>query len=832
MSDAKKSKDLEYRPISRKYLRYLLEGLNDEDRGSGTFAQLATKLLHRRKCANIVPATEPSSGGDHGQDARTQRVLLDSDGRFRLYASPPETPERWIFAFSVTQEWKPKLMSDAAKIIANGLQPDAIIFVTNQFIHPEHIKIDAETAVFNAHGVKCEILDGQWFLDQLYEDDYPLAVEFLGCEPANDPKLMEMFQRIYGLQEGGLSEDEAIELEHLKARVQYRNRYIDTPEHLVEDLSRIGAILAPYEAYIEEAIAWYQEALPELDHLTRLPVGIELLHNYFKARQKLPGWEEAIFARMAKFIDIIFTCEVRGLYHYVSDWLIYLFPKLGSMEAFSTLYQSTLERFRAIDRTRLGELSLAYLDETMLFLNLIEIYQGVDDASDWLKRVAAFLERIRTVGPFPRRRIANVLGILAPMLTGLPAYEACFDRAMELRGEQEGGFSKAGVLRDRAIAHVQARQLEDAIIMGSRAKRLWFSEASIRGYMLMTYAMAKWYTDLGRLQAAEFELLEAGHLAFWQPAFIEPDLLAGMVMSLASIAFEQGCVLRAYRWMRSYLAICHQYRVEPQQESVDGMLEQNLPLVAMRLYASNRPIHDQLLRLANAIDPNLLLSHKEIILTSDEEFDVWLEDLTPEQQSECRDLRRRVHAGEAGAIENWSLYDELAPEQSLEWRMSVPSLDSLTVRITYQNDPKLAQMAFTLAVILQIWWLFHHRELEQLTFADDEVQITLAWMADMGSEPLTVSIEPSSEVKVSVAFTPDYVQKVAGPTSEGIIDYFLKVISSTLIHITLDDPDEVLALFNAEQHGEGIYRLSLVAHPAYLWTTAFAQLGIGEDDAA
>ncbi len=147
--------------MSRKYLRYLLEGLNDEDCGSGTFAQLAEKLLHRRKCAKIVPATEPSSGGDLGQDARTGRVLLDSDGRFRLYASPPTIPERWIFAFSVTKDWKPKLMSDAAKIVANQLEPDAIIFVTNQFIHPEHVKIEAERAVAETHGVRCEILDGQ-----------------------------------------------------------------------------------------------------------------------------------------------------------------------------------------------------------------------------------------------------------------------------------------------------------------------------------------------------------------------------------------------------------------------------------------------------------------------------------------------------------------------------------------------------------------------------------------------------------------------------------------------------------------------------------------------
>src|SRR6266566_411295 len=56
------------------------------------------------------------------------------------------------------------------------------------------------------YGVPCEILDGQWILNQLYEQDYHLAVEFLGCAPEADPNLMDMFRRLSGLQEGGLSE--------------------------------------------------------------------------------------------------------------------------------------------------------------------------------------------------------------------------------------------------------------------------------------------------------------------------------------------------------------------------------------------------------------------------------------------------------------------------------------------------------------------------------------------------------------------------------------------------------------------------------------------------
>lgn len=818
-----------YRPVSRKYLRYLLEGLNDEDRGSGTFAQLAEKLLHRRKCANIVPATEPSSGGDLGQDARTGQVLLDSDGRFRLYASPPTTPERWIFAFSVTKEWKPKLMSDAAKIVANQLEPDAIIFVTNQFIRPEHVKIQAERTVAEAHGVRCEILDGQWMLDELYDHDYALAVEFLGCEPERDPQLLEMFQRVYGLREEGLSADDALEYERLKTRVQYRNRYADTPEHLVQDLARLGALLTPYEARVEEAIAWYEEALPELDRLTRLTVGIELLNGYFKALQKLPGWPERIMAWLPKLVDMTMASGARGMYHHVADWLMFLAPKLQDSADFRALYSDTLARFRAFDRGGMGELSTLYLDETIAYLELIEILR-TDAFSGWMTGVATLLDRAAKVRAFPIGRLANALGTLGPLMADTLEYETCFERAMDLKGKQEGGFSKAATLRDRALAHAKAQQLEDAIVMASRAKQLWFSEKTFRGYLLVSYVLAKWYCELGQWQAAEFELLEAGYLATWQPAYMEADIFAGVVAGLATIALEQGRVLRAYRWMRYYLPICNQYRVEPHQEILDAFLEHNLPLLAMRLYASHRQIHDRLVVLADAIDPDLLRGHKEIAVASDEEFEVWLADLSAEQQEECRALRQRIRRGEAEPLENLTICEELADEQQLEWTMAHPAPQGLRVRLDYRREPRLAQVAFTLAVVMQVWAAFIHRELKLLTFADDELHIALDWMDHDGSEPLEVSASAYGAcTSVSVRITSAFVADLAGTTTAGMISLFLKVVGQILYMSTLDDPEEVMGLLDPDVHGEAIKRLSSVAHPAYLWATAFAQLGLAED---
>lgn len=822
-----------YHPITRRYLRYLLVSLNDEDSGGGTFAQLAVHLIQRRKCANIVPATEPSAGGDLGQDARTQRVLLDSDGRFRLYQSPPIVQERWIFAFSIRQDWSAKLRSDAAKIIANNLHPDLIVFVTNQFINPEHIKIDAERAITQQHGVSCEILDGQWILDQLYEQDYPLAVEFLGCPPETDPKLMDMFRRLYGLEEGGLSEEEAVELEQLKSQVQYRNRYIDTPEHLIQDMHRIGNILAPYEAYIEEALRWYEEALPELDRITNLSDGIELLYSYFKALQKLPEGLFKIFAWLPKFIDMVFATEARSMYHYVSVWLHRLFPSMRGQEKFDSLFRITLDRFRAIDRSRLGSLSKAYLDETILFLEFPLIYENDQEVLRWLQRIHSFLQSISTIEAFPRYHIVGLLGVLAPHLGHIAEYETCFELATELKSEQEGGLSKADTYKKRALAHARANQFEDALLQASRAQKIWLNEHSIRGYLLITHAMAHWYDQLGYAQAVEYELILGINIATWQPAFMESDIFLAMIVALSSIALKQGRVLRAYRWLFYYQRICHMYRLEPDETILKELLEGNLIVLAAYLYLHNRLIHDRLVEIANNIDTNLLLGYREINLSDDEEFENWLSDLTPEQQEEVRNLRLKIQNEEPKLPEGFIEYDELAQEQYIEWQLHLAIDDILTFRIHYRRDPILAQMAFTIAVMIQIWSVFLNRDLAGLTLVDDQVDIVLEWQKQEDTEPIYITSETvRDKLIITLTITPQYIKQVADIDPDDFLAFFLKTVPHIIRELSIDPPDEIMHLFDPETYGAGVNSMIMAGSPAFLWESAFTRTVMGVDDAS
>ncbi len=820
-----------YRPISRRYLRYLIENLNDDDSGPSIFAELAERLIHRRKCANIVPATQPSAGGDYGQDGRTQKVLLDSDGRFRLYEAPPVIEERWIFAFGIKPDWRSKLHADAVKIVLNDLRPDRIIFVTNQFINPEHLKIDYERSIEEELKVPCEILDGTWLLSQLYENDYQLAVELLHCPPEQDPELMKMFERIFGLKEEGISEEEALEVENLKARVQYRNRYTEMPEYLVRDLRNIGDILSQYDGTLDEAIKWYEEALPELDKLRLLTEGIELLYAYFVALFKLPDGATKIFGWLPKLIDLVFRAEHRSLYVYISVWLQYLYPTLQDEEEYRKRYYNTLDQFKSLDRESMSRLSLAYLDEVILLLEFVLVHRDNLDRNVYLNRVRSFLEAVAPITPFPLKRIVGMLAVVAPTWNAESDFEDIFELALDLISKQTGSFQKATTLKERAIAHEKAGQLEEAIVINTRAKRLWLNETTSRGFMLVTFVLATWYKRLGYLQAAEYELYEGIYMAISQPKYSHPDLLAGMFIELTSLAFMQGRVLRAYKWLDAYFVICKLHQLEPDSEIVDKYLFHNLPTILMRLYSSNRPLHDKLVKLGETFNTNVLIDHKALFLSNEAEFKIWIDDLSQEGRNVAQELRNKVHLGDMEPLEDWIVYDELGSQQYIQWIIPVPIQEKLEVQIVYSRGKKLDLIAASLASMLQILIVFAKDKLDQLTFADDTMKIVLE-IADGGSNDIEVIQNNTKDgFQINVRLVNKFVSDSPDELAELSKSLLAHVSLEMLDALIIDDREELVKIFTPEQFGAVFDRIFAVAPPLVLLNiTPFVKTIFGEYD--
>ncbi|GAB5491985.1 MAG: hypothetical protein Phog2KO_22000 [Phototrophicaceae bacterium] len=801
------------RPISRKYLRYLVEALNDYDSGRGTFARLVTSLIHRRKCSNILPATEPSSGGDLGQDARTHDVyLFESSNLFRLYESPPETPERWIFAFSIAKDWEDKLEKDVQKILKNNLHPDRIIFVTNQFISPEKRKITIERNIENIHSVSFEILDGQWIVDQLYNYDYVLAVEYLECPPENDPQLAEMFQRIFGLKETGLSEDEGAQVEQLKQQLQYRNKYADNMNHFIQDLNHIGNILVKYDKHLEESIQWYEEGLSIVDELDYKIDGIQLYYDYFKALFKLPHGITRILELLPKFIDMVFDAKNTDLYGYIQNWLFFAFGKSPENEELRELFKQTRERFETINIDHLGVVNIAHVDEIIVIFDLFMSQVGLHERQDTLDSLFLFLKRIESLHFYPVEGIAKTLGAVAVWMTGNEQFEKCYEFALEIESKQHGKFQKAQSLAKRAVYHADAKQYEEAIKIGLRAKQLWFSDDTIRGFLLACMSISEWYKEIGYFAVAELELYEGLHVAYWNTAKAESDLFVKMLLSLYGISLKQGKPLQGFKWLWYFYVVSNEKRIIPNAEVYENYLLSNGIIILSALYKENREQHDQLLALIDKFGiEDGFTSYKRIIMSSDEEFDKYVDDIDEDGRTEAREMRKMVRSGKQHAPEDFIFYNELASKQFYSFTMPVYIFDQVAIKVEYDSNKESEIVAFTLTSMLQTWLAVAVDEFQKLTFVDQSIIIDI--IIDDKRHIITKVMDDET-FKLQVTMTHEDGKHMLNGEASQTIEFVATILITLIESIVIDSPDDVKIF--SETLEEVIKRHSLLGLPAYI----------------
>ena len=99
--------------LDRAMLEYHLSTLTSRNEEL-LFEEFAKALLQRTVCPNLLPHTGPSGGGDSKVDSETYPVAPSL--ALSWYVGEPDkaSTERWAFAFSAKEKWRPKVSSDVA----------------------------------------------------------------------------------------------------------------------------------------------------------------------------------------------------------------------------------------------------------------------------------------------------------------------------------------------------------------------------------------------------------------------------------------------------------------------------------------------------------------------------------------------------------------------------------------------------------------------------------------------------------------------------------------------------------------------------------------------
>lgn len=167
--------------LDRSLLEYHLHSLTTRGQEKD-FETFARKLAQKEICPNLLPQTGPTGGGDSKVDSETYPVSDDLAAVWYVGVGSRAYGERWAFAFSAKQDWRPKVRSDVEKIKDTNRGYAKAFFVTNQPV-PDRVRAAVEDELTNLHGLDVRILDRTWILDRVFENGHEaLAVETLGLQ--------------------------------------------------------------------------------------------------------------------------------------------------------------------------------------------------------------------------------------------------------------------------------------------------------------------------------------------------------------------------------------------------------------------------------------------------------------------------------------------------------------------------------------------------------------------------------------------------------------------------------------------------------------------------
>lgn len=793
------------------WLRYLLEQLNTQPGGGGRFEQLAAALVHRRKVANIKPATPPSSGGDLGVDARTTKRLLEHEPVFRMYETPPEADEHWIFAFSIEKKWKPKLTGDLKTIIANGFTPSRVVFVTNQRISPERIKIQEERKLAERFKRQVEILDGSWIEQQLLSDDYYLAVIHLGAPPLSEPRLGAFAKRVAALEAKGISPIDALEVDRLERAVQYHNRSTDYAEHFFCDVTSLAGILASHPDTRLRGIEWYRVAWQRAKEGPTDPGAMGLAYAYLRALADQPGLHDEMLDGVDRYVDMVIESNVPYHARGAANLLLHLMPTRST----NTRWLAVRDRLRAWCTSApgrgYGQASSGHAADAALVLGLTDRNLAKDAVAlhAYIVALTNHIATYRAVRPVPLEHWAGVLSQIPEDLSQSEAFDVAHQLTIEVVREREGDVAAARLQRDRALKLRRAGRYAEAVRHASRAQLAWFSQENRRGSLLMGLLIADCFQSLERPWAARAALYQVWQVATTAPRHEDLDLVPQVFLELNTCAVKVGWWREAFYSLQRYYAACSLARIEPAPEVAEHV-QGTVPVLLEGLRRVAPKIHERLLEQARSTFPGAALTHEELHLATDEAFESWLDDpeLTAEAQSELRIMRARMRSGDFPFSP--PPVDEAASLRVLESSWD-HALGTSMLRVTTPNTRHGISTAIDLMSQFEAWLIFTNHA--RLCVVDDVVQIRIR-EGGVAEESGSITVLPDGTIELLIV--PEKIEESYDAATTEAMNLALGGLVTAVIGSSLDDPKEIFDGFAPPKFARAREAIASAAPPGYI----------------
>ena len=536
----------EHEPIVDKtYLAFAL-GQVTERKDEVPFEHFCRKLAEKEICPNLIPQTGPTGGGDSKVDSETYPVSERIAARWYIGEPERSSKERWAFAFSAKQDWKPKVKDDVRKIVKTGRDYSMVYFFTNQQV-PDRQRGDIEDKLSAEWGLDVRIFDRNWIADKVLTNGHQglfestLQVHLEGAttrrlgptDYERDISLTELDDRIanpdcYSGMQHELAED-CLETAILARGLEQPRNEVDGRFDRAERAARDGGndrqLLRITYHRAWTAICWHED-YHEFNRLYGIAASLGLgKDNVWDLERLVILWKAGTAWRRNQAISYGST-----------DWdghtvaLRVALGDIGSNEAKPTS---------------------ALMAQTLLAM-MSMVDKGTGEAlRSGLSEIAAILEHARHHLDYPFDSMARIVEELVNMVGGDGGLDEPLEKIIAIQAERGGEVQEGRMRLQRAFACVKAGRHVEAIRQAGMSQVPLGHGGDDEAFLKAIFTTAYAYEAMGLLWAARASYVFALH---WVLREIEtsgrvPSRLYVPLTRLIWVEIQLGRVPQALCWV-------------------------------------------------------------------------------------------------------------------------------------------------------------------------------------------------------------------------------------------------------------------------------------------
>tara|TARA_R110001583_G_scaffold42556_16_gene135432 strand:- start:1530 stop:4811 length:3282 start_codon:yes stop_codon:yes gene_type:complete len=529
--------------LDRGFLEYQLDTLNRRNKELA-FEDFAKKLCERVICPNLLEQTGPVAGGDGKVDSQTFPVSEQTKLCWFVGVNENSHKERWAFAVSTQEEWKPKCRRDIRKIKNTDRDYAKAFYVTNQYIKSNQ-RSDVEDELAKETGIDVRILDRSWILDQVFSLGLELmAIDTLGIEVdwrrevqtgtadyARELRLKEIEEHIKsGVNSSEISTEEVSEfLEAAILSKELENPEIETRgrfDRAVKAAEKFGTVFQQFKAHYQYAWAAY-------------------------------WWFEDFYLFREEFLS---SLEVAQELDHASQWgdIVTLFGLYSS--AFRIRMQgdkAELESLRDQARTALDSIvdmeerpSNSLMGEAYIQLMNLHSLEAPEEADPIFASLLEIFRKGEGLIGFAHSELYNLVLELDGLLGDSESYEELLDYVSQSYSDREGRSNAAQMWVRRGAKRLESGKPYEAIKLLGKSLHGLYQKGHEQDLYAALNILAHAYTEVDLLWAARSNYLLASTLAtneYWTSG----ELLSGQVFSylrLAKLELRLGRIYAALAW--------------------------------------------------------------------------------------------------------------------------------------------------------------------------------------------------------------------------------------------------------------------------------------------